>query len=683
MKFKRIKMTNFMRYKGANELVFSCDPESNVTVVLGNNTFGKTTIAQAFRWVLYGEVINTQYDKSKSISLLNNEVLEQMDANDRNLVEVQIEVVDNNIAYEFTRQAEYVRKYPALEAKQTNEKIYMRDNRNGVWGDLVSANVSLSDKMAGKITDQINMLFPKELSNYFLFDGERWADEKNSKKDIKESINTIMGISALSAMKYHLKEYGTNGSNSVIRVLKSKSAGSDSESEKMLKDQEYCVAQIAECEKRIELAKDSVETYTEYVKKSEEILNSNQRIEQEQKQAVQLEKSIKTTADRIERGNSDFVKYFSREAYKIFALPMIDEIKTILSQVDLDGKGIPNVNDKTIHFLMENGECLCGTKLTEGSVELKNLLKLLDVVPPKVIGTEVGYFQEKLGGWKKEAIEAKNSLIEMANSIEIDKADKEDLEDELFRINKRIDGKINFGQERIRLEGYRKKLDENREIIRKNEKNIEEYKHRIESIDEQIEIINKKNEKTLRYRRALAYADALACITEKILRENEEPLFNELNDKIKQNFESMFSEKDKYAQLGEDYKLHLYYKRKIGDIESRFEEKVLSEGEKIACNFVFIVSILEVAQKRKAVEDNTDMVVSLPLVLDAPFSKLSGENTELIASVLPKAADQVIIFMLDKDWVSSGLDKYTDKTYKYRVSKETENASSSIVKEVQ
>ncbi len=50
MKFKKIIMTNFMRYKGKNELVFSCDNDKNVTIILGDNTFGKTTIAQAFRW---------------------------------------------------------------------------------------------------------------------------------------------------------------------------------------------------------------------------------------------------------------------------------------------------------------------------------------------------------------------------------------------------------------------------------------------------------------------------------------------------------------------------------------------------------------------------------------------------------------------------------------------------------
>lgn len=45
MKFKSITMENFMRYKGVNTIEFSCDPGKNVTVVLGDNTVGKTTIA--------------------------------------------------------------------------------------------------------------------------------------------------------------------------------------------------------------------------------------------------------------------------------------------------------------------------------------------------------------------------------------------------------------------------------------------------------------------------------------------------------------------------------------------------------------------------------------------------------------------------------------------------------------
>lgn len=108
MKFKKIIMTNFMRYKGKNELVFSCDNDKNVTIILGDNTFGKTTIAQAFRWGLYGKVKKTNYIKNiDDIVLLNNEVISLMDKGDIQKVQVEIVVEDGPNTYTFIRSQEF------------------------------------------------------------------------------------------------------------------------------------------------------------------------------------------------------------------------------------------------------------------------------------------------------------------------------------------------------------------------------------------------------------------------------------------------------------------------------------------------------------------------------------------------------------------------------------------------
>ena len=114
------------------------------------------------------------------------------------------------------------------------------------------------------------------------------------------------------------------------------------------------------------------------------------------------------------------------------------------------------------------------------------------------------------------------------------------------------------------------------------------------------------------------------------------------------------------------------------------EELHLSNGETIAINFVFIVSILELANNYRKVESEDDeygmenAILGLPLVLDGPFSALSAENTSLISNRLPQFAEQVIIFMLDKDWEASGLDKSTLPEYRYRVYKQETSNSSTI-----
>ena len=127
----------------------------------------------------------------------------------------------------------------------------------------------------------------------------------------------------------------------------------------------------------------------------------------------------------------------------------------------------------------------------------------------------------------------------------------------------------------------------------------------------------------------------------------------------------MFDSKDKYAKMEDDYKIHMYY-RSIGGY-SDYEAENLSNGEMIAVNFVYIVSILELAKKRKSKEETKEAILSLPLVLDAPFSNLSSDNTGLVAQKLPEFAEQVIIFMLDKDWEASGLQEIGRASCRERV----------------
>ena len=110
MKIKSIKLHNFMRYKGDNELHFSTDSEKNVTIVLGDNTFGKTTLAQAFRWALYESLNDTSYTKRKDIVLLNNEVAAELRGINTQDVYVEIVIENEEEEVKFVRRAMFNKK---------------------------------------------------------------------------------------------------------------------------------------------------------------------------------------------------------------------------------------------------------------------------------------------------------------------------------------------------------------------------------------------------------------------------------------------------------------------------------------------------------------------------------------------------------------------------------------------
>lgn len=112
-----------MRYKGTNQIQFSCNPEKNVTVILGDNTVGKTTIAQAFRWGLYGAIFAERGKKQEDYLLLNNDVLAMMDANSHASVSVELVAEDEEKQYRIFREISYARIYPKMMVREVYKKI--------------------------------------------------------------------------------------------------------------------------------------------------------------------------------------------------------------------------------------------------------------------------------------------------------------------------------------------------------------------------------------------------------------------------------------------------------------------------------------------------------------------------------------------------------------------------------
>ena len=99
MLIKTLRMENFRQFRGTTKVDFSCDPNKNVTIILGDNTFGKTTLLQAFNWCFYGKV---NFDQRPDF-LLNYELSEEMRNGEQQIVEVEITVLHDGTEYIITR----------------------------------------------------------------------------------------------------------------------------------------------------------------------------------------------------------------------------------------------------------------------------------------------------------------------------------------------------------------------------------------------------------------------------------------------------------------------------------------------------------------------------------------------------------------------------------------------------
>lgn len=688
MKFSRIKLTNFMRYRGENTLNFSTDPEKNVTVILGDNTFGKTTIAQAFRWMLYGDVISTNYTNKKDIILLNNEVIANMTVNGHEKVAVEITVVDEDIEYIFTRTQTFRKKTPYPTDYTiipiADSVLTMRTIENGKMSDIINDNGNNEGSArsknfpAGCVRDTINNMFPEKLSNYFLFDGERWNDLKSKTTEIEASINTILGISSLLKMREHLVDGNAgNRTRTVIKLLRDRIKGSDSEITALQRQVDGAYDNITKYESIIEEKKESLSYAEEQERNLKRQLDDNRSTEEKQRELINLQNRLNSLKKQREEAYRITVEEFSKLDVWL-AASFLPDIEKLMTQVDLEGRDIPGVTQETIDYLLEHGVCLCGEPITEGSDAQKALLRLREEVYPRKIGGPAKALAAKLEGYGESTEEFKESVFSKAQRFDDLDADTDDAEERFTEAQKNIDKKLNLTEIRRRYDAVEAEAKNLRRAIESNKFLIDEEKKKIEKLNSQIDELSKRMKENDTVNTAIAYVEEMYKYVCHQIQKVQDPTFEQLNTIIRENFEKMFDSKEKYAKLEKDYKIHMYY-RSVGN-GAQYEEENLSNGERIAINFVFIVSILELAKRRQAeMEENDEKtILRLPLVLDAPFSNLSGDNTGLVANKLPAFAEQVIIFMLDKDWEASGLNSFTKPEYCYRVNKEQMSNSSSF-----
>jgi DNA sulfur modification protein DndD len=687
MKFESIKLHNFMRYKGDTEIKFSCDDVKNVTVVLGNNTFGKTTLAQAFRWGLFEELNTTNYTKKKDIVLLNNEVIATMSPESRQTVSVEIAIREGNTQWKFTRSAVFKRKAFGdrdLSVVQDGEsKLTMIIIQDGIPGRVINnngINTGAEEKKykQGCVQETIENMLPRSLSNYFFFDGERWSDSKTQKSEIKGSINTILGVTGLIEMMKHIKD---GQGKTVLKTLRERIKGSGDEYERLQSEIKALDMSIDDYEQKIKDEEAALETSQRERDKLAKDLNDKRQVEEDQKKYAQLEKDIENMENDRKNYYGDVVKLFSGSA-RFFAGQMLPQVDELLSKVDLEGKDIPGVTVDTVDYLISIGKCLCGADLTEDSEAYKNLMQLRRVIPPEMIGGAAGKFRDLLYDWQYDYRSLVSDIKEKAEDYDAIQDRIYEKKDEKDLLEKKMDRKANVA-------ALRKNYNTWVSLCRSHEQKRNEYiahrdlaiKNR-DSKNQQLDVLSRQNAANESVNRAIAYAEAVYAMADRQLRKKQNGVFEQLNDIIAENFDRMFNDGEKYAKLEDDYRIHVYYHSVGGSRD--YEEQNLSNGEATAINFVYIVSVLELARRKAAEEagegEMDGGIINLPLVLDGPFSTLSNENTSLVAKKLPEFAEQVIIFMLDKDWASSGLDEFVLPEYCYRVYKEEKSNSSSIEK---
>jgi DNA sulfur modification protein DndD len=337
MRINKITLNNFRIYKGQNTVVFkTIEGTKNITIIAGQNGFGKTTFLSALVWGFYGKLLSEVDEKYKreiyelggykkyANSLLNREI--KADKKLENNFSVEIEITDIYIPSVPCRKIIIKREYNL--DKETEDTQILIDGFENELTNEVGSDIFIND-----------FILPREIAKFFLFDAEKivsLAEIKTiaEKRNLSLAYSEVLGIS-----KYvHLKQTLEN-----LRVkLRKKSASiSDRNKLNILQDE------VSKLEKLISLNQTKIAANASDIDRNKSLSEQYQEKLIREGNSMSVEEMVrqKKLRDTLKQNNVE-IKAKLKELLELAPFAIAGQkLKHLYNQVNLESKQKQNKLD--------------------------------------------------------------------------------------------------------------------------------------------------------------------------------------------------------------------------------------------------------------------------------------------------------------------------------------------------
>lgn len=615
MIIKSIEMLNFRQYLGRNKIVFSTDKDKNVTIIKGENGAGKTTLLEAFTWCLYGELNLPNKQK-----LITTEVDNTLKIGDAGEVFVELNFIHNNDEYIVLRKCEFVKNINGTISKKSKDCKVQRKKQNGALEPLDES--------------ELEKIVPADLARYFFFDGERIENitkiNREGKKDLNIAIRNILGLSVITNAKKHLKEVVKsfendfkNDANNELNSLKEEKIRLEKKLDEKVINREDC--------------KEEIEIIDENIKDIDEKLKGFKDLRVFQKEREEKSKQLSSNDLMIENIKNDIKVINKRSLPEFLAQKVLGLCKEQLDLEILENKGIIGIDGSAIDDLIKRGKCVCGQCLDKGTEYYETLIKQKEFQPPASLSSIINQFNEKINKTHNDANEYKKDIKEKMLALEKAKYLSEDLRDDITSISEKLVGTDKAKELEVERKALIEDKDKNNEKLIRLNLQIEELDKEIKRKESRIEALALDNSENNIIRVRKEYTKKLIEAIDDFYNRKEATIKCELNNKVKEIFSELLCTNHK-IEIMDDYTF------KICDIDG---EESTSQGQDVITSFAFIAGIIDLAKRN---HKQIEVDEPYPLIMDAPFAKLSKTHRRNVAKLLPNIAEQFILITVDSQY---------------------------------
>lgn len=657
MLIKQITLSNFRQYKEKQVVEFSCDKEKNVTVILGDNTSGKTTLIQAFNWCLYG------LTSFKTRELINSESLQEMGLYSTNEVSVEVELQHEERLYVIRRTQTVTKNEPNRAPTFARPTLKV---------EYQEANGEMQEVPSVEAQNTVDKILPEALSGYFFFDGEHIADI-NNKGNVVSAVRGLMGLETISEAVDH---FDPKKANSVISKLhKELDIGQDQKDAQLKTSLSTAKEKLQSLEQRKTQVENEIYYFEDRKKELDAKILANAATKARQEEKIRIERDLNYLQSNQETVERQIVRDFTKDSYKFFAKSLYAKVYKVIADAKQDGEGIPKMHSDSIEFILKRGKCICGADLTLNQGAVNNIRYEQSLLPPQHIGTEIREF-------KRDCQRAETEVEDYAEVIKSDyirireNANQiDDKKSQLTELSRLLQGNVDVGKfERDNVENE-KQLKEKRMLLVNLSSSIGEVKNQIQSLESTINGLQVATEKNKRINSYIAYATKIyewfKQSYDKSEKEVKEDLYTSINDLFSQMYHGQ-----RTVEIDDNYHITL----KVDNGKGVFVNDT-SPGLDTVKNFAFIAGIVDLARKKAQTKGNELEGIQYssepyPIVMDAPFSNADDKHIANISKVLPQVAEQVILVVMNKDWEYAQSNMNNKVGMLYQIEKHSEIKSS-------
>jgi len=641
MIINKLEMYNFRQYIGHQSVDFSTDPERNVTVLIGVNTSGKTTIVRAFEWCLYGK------NGFEDPILLNSDVKDNMHKGDRQDTWVSVTFTFDNKVYTIKRQYAYI----CSAREQSDGKVVVSLNKKPE--ETISLNYLQQDGQTKSPINQANIaetmdrVLPRDLSDYFFFGGERISTIAN-RTDLTNAVKGLLRLDVLENAKAHLS-----------KVLRHFQANIDTAGDKKAQEAQDSLETYKQRLSIAEKDRDNYKAQMDYWLEKENEYNAQlaasnvDQVKKAKRERDNLVKTLESEEIRLQNAKRALVTAFNTRPYAFFGMPAIKKSLELLECVKDTTESIPGMDQDAIDYLLARGRCICGTKLDPGSIPLEKVMEERRKLPPEHIGAVVLNYKNKSDGYLAGSESFYQTIEQRYKDIRTIQRRIGELRDDLDKQSDVIfDDSEAKKIEAKRKDAHTHYLEAQNDyaqavsVIGSCRSNIKNCQDVISNFAK----TSKKNQKLYAY---ITYSTEILQWLTETYDSKESVVRAELQKRVNDNFARMYHG-ERSIRIDEKYRVT------YSDVKT--DE---SDGLKAVKSFAFIASLVSMAKDKILDDSNMKLGQEYPLVMDAPFSNVDEIHINNICKILPKTASQVVMAVMEKDWsyAATNLTKYVGASY--------------------